>query len=88
MGSSLAGRLFTDCGLGLEKSAMGAGHDGDISENGSSEERSSVYYRTEAARARRLLADATTSGLKQYLEKIIARCERLAGEVEQRPCHL
>jgi hypothetical protein len=59
----------------------------ELAEHESSEQRSSAYYRTEAARARSYKR-ATTSGLKQYLEKIIARCERLAGEVEQRPCHL
>jgi hypothetical protein len=88
MGSSLAGRLFTDRGLGLEKSAMDAGHHRFISEYGSSKERSSMYYRTEAERARRLLADATTSRLKQYLAEIIARCERLAGEDEKRACDI
>jgi hypothetical protein len=29
-----------------------------------------------------LQAEATTPRLKQYLEEVIARCERLAGEVE------
>ena len=62
---------------------MAAGHFGEISERWSSEEQSSAYYRTAAARARRLKADATTPRLKQYLDKVIAHCERLAGKVEQ-----
>jgi hypothetical protein len=35
-------------------------------------------------RARRLQADATTPRVKQYLDKMIAHCERLAGKVEPR----
>jgi hypothetical protein len=41
-----------------------------------------AYYRAAAARARMLQAEATTPRLKKYLEEVIARCERLAGEVE------
>jgi hypothetical protein len=37
-------------------------------------------YREAAARARSLQADATTPRVKQYLDKMIAHCERLAGE--------
>ncbi len=62
---------------------MGAADFGEISERWSAAERSAAYFRTEAERARRLLADATTTWLKQYLETIIAHCERLADEVEQ-----
>ena len=62
---------------------MGAGDLGEISERLSSRERPAAYYRTEAERARRLRADATTTWLKQYLETVIARCERLADEIEQ-----
>lgn len=40
------------------------------------------YYREAAARARRLHAEATTPRLKQYLSDVIARCERLAEEVD------
>jgi len=40
------------------------------------------YYLTAAARARMLQADATTPRVKQYLDKMVAHCERLAGEVE------
>ena len=49
----------------------------------SAADRPSAYYRTEAERARRLRADATTTWLKEYLATIIVRCERLADEVEQ-----
>jgi len=62
---------------------MDAGYVNEISDRGSSEELSVAYYRTAAARARRLQADATTPRLKQYLGELISRCERLAGEVEQ-----
>jgi hypothetical protein len=41
-----------------------------------------AYYREAAARARRLHAEATTPRLKQYLVEVIARCERLAVEIE------
>jgi hypothetical protein len=41
-----------------------------------------AYYRSAAARAQRLQAEATTPRLKKYLGEVIARCERLAGEVE------
>jgi hypothetical protein len=61
--------------------AMDAGYVNEISERGSSEELSVAYYRTAAARARRLQADATTPRLKQYLGEVIARCERLAEEI-------
>jgi len=40
------------------------------------------YYREAAARAWRLHAEATTPRLKQYLLDVIARCERLAGELD------
>ena len=58
---------------------MDAGDFDDVS----APERPSAYYRTQAERARKLRADATTTWLKQYLETIIVRCERLADEVEQ-----
>jgi hypothetical protein len=61
---------------------MDADDFGEISERWSAAERSAAYFRTEAERARRLRAEATTTWLKQYLETIIARCERLADEVE------
>jgi hypothetical protein len=60
---------------------MDAGYVNEISDRGSSEELSAAYYRTAAARARRLQADATTPRLKQYLGQVIAQCERLAEEI-------
>ena len=60
---------------------MDAGYANAISDGGSSEEVSAAYYRTAAARARRLQAEATTPRLKQYLRELIARCERLAEDI-------
>jgi hypothetical protein len=62
---------------------MGAGHFEQISDCWLLEEQPATYYRTTAARARRLQADATTPRVKQYLDKMIVRCEQLAGKVEQ-----
>jgi hypothetical protein len=62
---------------------MNAGHFEQLSDCWSSEEQPATYYRTTAARARRLQADATTPRVKQYLDKMIAHCERLAGKVER-----
>jgi hypothetical protein len=62
---------------------MDAGHFEEISDCWSSEEQPTAYYRTTAARARRLQADATTPRVKQYLDKMIVHCEQLAGKVEQ-----
>jgi hypothetical protein len=42
-----------------------------------------AYYRAAAARARKLQAESTTPRLKQYLGEVIARCERLADEIEE-----
>ena len=67
---------------------MNAGHFDEISDCWASEEQPALYYRTAAAQARRLQADATTPGVKQYLDKMIAHCERLAGKVEQPPLAL
>ena len=61
--------------------AIEAGYVNEISHPESPEEVSVAYYRTAAARARRLQAEATTPRLKQYLRELIARCERLAGEI-------
>jgi hypothetical protein len=66
---------------------MNAGHFEDISDCWSSEEQPTAYYRTTAARARRLQADVTTPRVKQYLDKMIVHCERLAGNVEQLASH-
>src|SRR5947209_5418998 len=62
---------------------MNAGHFEEISDCWSSEEQPTAYYRTTAARARRLQADATTPRVKQYLDMMIVHCERLAGKVDQ-----
>ena len=61
---------------------MNAVHFEQISDCWSLEQQPATYYRTTAARARRLQADATTPRVKQYLDKMIAHCERLAGTVE------
>ncbi len=61
---------------------MDAGHFEQLSDCWSSEEQPSTYYRTVAAQARRLQADATTPRVRQYLDKMIAHCERLAGKAE------
>src|SRR6266852_2985274 len=62
---------------------MDAGRFEEISDCWSSGEQPTAYYRTTAARARRLQADVTTPRVKQYLDKMIVHCERLAGKVEQ-----
>jgi len=54
-----------------------------LSDCWSSEGQPATYYRVAAERARRLQADATTPRVKQYLDKMIAHCEGLAGKVEQ-----
>jgi hypothetical protein len=61
---------------------MNAGHFEQISDCWLLEEQPTAYYRTTAARARRLQADATTPRVKQYLDKMIVHCEQLAGKVE------
>lgn len=61
---------------------MNAGHFEQLSDCWSSEQQPATYYRTVAARARRLQADATTPRVKRYLDNMIAHCERLAGKVE------
>ena len=61
---------------------MNVGHFEQISDCWSLEGQPATYYRTAAARARILQADATTPGVKQYLDKMIAHCERLAGNVD------
>jgi hypothetical protein len=57
---------------------MNVGHFEHISDCWSPEEQPATYYRTAAAQARRLQADATTPRVKQYLDKMIAHCEGLA----------
>jgi hypothetical protein len=58
------------------------GHVDQIWDCWSAEEQPASYYRTAAAQARRLQADATTQMVKEYLDKLIAHCERLAAKVE------
>jgi len=62
---------------------MNAGHFEQISDCWLLEEQPATYYRSAAARARMLQADATTPRMRQYLDKMIVHCERLAGKVEQ-----
>jgi hypothetical protein len=61
---------------------MNAGHFEQLSDCWSPEEQPATYYRTTAARARKLQADATTPRVKQYFNEMIAHCERLAGKAE------
>ena len=61
---------------------MNPGYFEQISDCWSSELQTATYYRTVAARARRLQAGATTPRVRQYLDKMIAHCEQLAGQVE------
>ena len=61
---------------------MNAGHFEQISDCWPLEEQPATYYRTAAARARSLQADVTTPRVKQYLDKMIAHCEGLAGKAE------
>src|SRR5262245_65498200 len=61
---------------------MNAGHFEQLSDCWSSEQQPAPYYRAAATQARRLQANATTPRVKQYLDKMIAHCERLAGKVE------
>jgi hypothetical protein len=65
-------RNSVDAGVDIEKNT----------EWWSLEQQPGAYYRAAAARARMLQAEATTPRLKKYLGEVIARCERLAGEVE------
>jgi len=61
---------------------MNVGHFEQISDCWFLEEQPATYYRSAAARARMLQADATTPRVRQYLDKMIAHCELLAGGVE------
>ena len=62
--------------------AMNAGHFEQISDCWLLEEQPARYYRSAAARARMLQADATTTRVRQYLDEMIADCERLASGAE------
>jgi hypothetical protein len=61
---------------------MNAGYFEQIADCWSAEQQPAIYYRTTAARARKLQADATTPRVRQYLATMIAHCERLGGTVE------
>lgn len=61
---------------------MDAGYFQEISE-WSPKEQHAAYYRAAAARARKLQAESTTLRLKEYLGEVIARCERLADEIDE-----
>jgi hypothetical protein len=45
-----------------------------------STDQAAAHYQAEAARARRLQGVTTTPRLKEYLQELIAECERLAAE--------
>jgi hypothetical protein len=47
------------------------------------EGRSAAYHRAAAARARRLLAEATTPWVKEQLAAAVANHEQIAGEIER-----
>jgi len=59
---------------------MNVGHFEQISDCWLLEEQPATYYRSAAARARMLQADATTTRVRQYLDKMIAHCERLEAK--------
>ena len=61
---------------------MDAGYSQEIS-GWSPKEQPPAYYRAAAAPARKLQAESATPRLKQYLREVIARCERLADEIEE-----
>jgi hypothetical protein len=61
---------------------MNVSHFEQLSDCWASEQQPLTYYRTAVAQARKLQADATTPRVKQYLDRMIAHCERLAGKVE------
>jgi hypothetical protein len=48
-------------------------------------QRFATYYRAAAARGRSLLTKATTPWLREHLGAEIARCERMAEEIERAP---
>ena len=60
---------------------MNAGHSEQLSDCWSSEAQPATYYRTAAAQARRLQANATTPRVKQYFDEMIAHCEASATSI-------
>jgi hypothetical protein len=78
-------RTFPDQTNPGERKGQRPGNTADLgngSEWWSLEQQPFAYYRAAVARARMRQAEATTTRLKQYLGEVIARCERLAGEIE------
>jgi phosphodiesterase/alkaline phosphatase D-like protein len=47
------------------------------------ERRSAAYHRAAAARARRLLGEATTPWVKQQLAEAMARHDQIAAEIDR-----
>ena len=47
------------------------------------ERRSAAYHRAAAARARRLLAEATTPWVKEQLAEAMARHDQIAAEIDR-----
>ena len=47
------------------------------------ERRSAAYHRAAAARARRLLGEATTTWVKEQLAEAMARHEQIAAEIDR-----
>jgi hypothetical protein len=64
---------------------MDTGHFQEISEWSPKEYPLRLLPRSGGTRARKLQAESTTPRLKQYLGEVIARCERLADEIEEPP---
>ena len=54
-----------------------------LSDCWSAEQQPAIYYRTTAARARRLRAEATTPWVKDRLEVEIVQHEQIAAEIER-----
>jgi len=72
-------RVFRFSGAASTKAATDAGY---LHEGLLLKEQPAAYYRTTSDHYRKLLAETTTPGLTQYLREMIARCERLAREIE------
>ena len=53
----------------------------DVISDWSCKEKSAAHFRAAAERARKLLAEATTPRLKQYLSEVITQCEQFAEEI-------
>jgi hypothetical protein len=87
VGRGLVGSLLVALILGLlDPNIAGRKGDGRCVFSRDSEwllkEQPAAYYHAAAQRARKLRAEATTLRLREYLADVIARCERLAGEIQ------